>query len=426
MSINPPAPYLPSNFRHLYADVGWYGILLGSTLAFIAVYAARQGASSFQVSLLTAGPAVVNLVFSLPSGRWLQGRSLIRTMFITSFWNRLGFLLLIPLPWLFSASWQVWTAVLVTLLMSIPGTVMAIAFNATFSVAVPAEYRAMVVGRRNALLALTTTVASLVCGWLLDQIIFPLNYQIVFGFGAAGALFSTYHLSRLILPSEPSLQASSLLPALARSGTSILHRLGNIRHSSAQPASFKRSASPRELLRSPLAPFMTVYFLFYTFQYASIPIYPVFSVRVLDLSDGQISLGSALFYITMFAASLALGWLTSRLRHHGTLVAGALLFGLYPLLNALARDATLFWAASLAGGVAWGITYGGLTNRLMERVPEDNRPAFMAYHNLVLNLGILCGSLIGPLVAEWIGLRPALLLNSGLRLLAGILFIFWG
>jgi hypothetical protein len=74
------------------------------------------------------------------------------------------------------------------------------------------------------------------------------------------------------------------------------------------------------------------------------------------------------------------------------LAAGALLFGHYPLLLGLAQDATLYWVASVGGGLVWALLSGGLINRLMERVPEDDRPAHMTLHNLVLNLGILAGS----------------------------------
>jgi predicted MFS family arabinose efflux permease len=69
---------------------------------------------------------------------------------------------------------------------------------------------------------------------------------------------------------------------------------------------------------------------------------------------------------------------------------------------------------------------GGLVNRLMERVPEDDRPAHMALHNLVLNLAILVGSLAGPLLGDWLGLRTALLLSAGLRVLAALLLARWG
>ena len=65
------------NFNHLILDIAWFGVLNGSAVAFVAVYATRLGASAFQLGLLNAMPAVVNLLFALPAGRWLQALSLI-------------------------------------------------------------------------------------------------------------------------------------------------------------------------------------------------------------------------------------------------------------------------------------------------------------------------------------------------------------
>ncbi|MBL8057916.1 MAG: MFS transporter [Anaerolineales bacterium] len=139
----------------------------------------------------------------------------------------------------------------------------------------------------------------------------------------------------------------------------------------------------------------------------------------------MISIGNALFYGTMLAASLGLRRLTARLGHRGVLGLGSLLYGLYPLLNGLAADAGLFYVASVIGGAVWGVANGGLVNRLMERVPEGDRPAHMALHNLALNLGILAGSLLGPALAGWLGLRPALIVGAGLRVIGAWLLIRW-
>jgi predicted MFS family arabinose efflux permease len=125
-------------------------------------------------------------------------------------------------------------------------------------------------------------------------------------------------------------------------------------------------------------------------------------------------------------ASLQLSNLSARFSHRWVLAAGALLFGHYPLLIGLAQDATLYWAASVGGGLVWALLGGGLINRLMERVPEDDRPAHMTLHNLVLNLGILAGSFTGPLLAEWFGLRETMFISAGLRLVGGILLVVWG
>ena len=53
-------------------------------------------------------------------------------------------------------------------------------------------------------------------------------------------------------------------------------------------------------------------------------------------------------------------------------------------------------------------------------------PAHMALYNIALNLGSLGGSLLGPQFASWLGLRPALWLSAGLRMLSGVLFMVWG
>jgi len=62
----------------------------------------------------------------------------------------------------------------------------------------------------------------------------------------------------------------------------------------------------------------------------------------------------------------------------------------------------------------------------MEKVPANDRPAHMAIHNLALNIGILAGSLLGPISAEVIGLQAAIFLSAGLRLLAAGFIWLWG
>jgi MFS family permease len=332
------------------------------------------------------------------------------------------------LPFLFAAPGQIWMLALISLLMAVPGTVLAISFNAVLADVIPPEWRARVVGRRNAILALSMIATSLICGQLLDRIPPYYNYQIVFALGAAGALLSSLYVSRLRMPSQEPVRAWTLINDYARPG---LQRIaGSLRTSAGLrylTRSRGRSLLRLDLLRSPFGTFMLACCIFYTFQYISIPIYPLFYVRVLSLSDGQIGIGNSLFYLTMMITSVALGVISTYLSHRVVLILGALLFGTYPLINALAHGPALFFLASMLGGVAWALWSGGLLNRLFERSPENDRPAAMALHNVVLNLGILCGSLFGPALAAQIGdLREVLFISAGLRFLAGFFFILWG
>jgi hypothetical protein len=53
------------NIRSLYAETAWFGILSGLTATFVSVFALRLGASTEQVGLLTALPALVNVVWPI-------------------------------------------------------------------------------------------------------------------------------------------------------------------------------------------------------------------------------------------------------------------------------------------------------------------------------------------------------------------------
>ena len=428
MPATPLTPDQRFNFTQLYADVFWYGVAAGSAIAFLVVYAARLGASTLQMGLLTGGPAIINLLMSLPAGRWLENRPLARTTFVTSLWHRAGYLVLVVLPWaVVGAQAQVWAVVALTLFMSIPGTLLAIAFNAMFADAVPPEWRAQVVGRRNALLSLSVIGTSLVCGAVLDRVAFPFNYQMVFVLGVIGSALSSVYLGRLRPSLTPPARVNQLLDDLARPG---LNRFGDAFRLGAGLRFLTRARGQRllrlDLLRGSFGRLLAAYYLFYMFQYLPIPLFPLFQVNELHLRDSAISWGSALFYALMLLCSLALARVSQRWGHQRVLMYSAVLYSVYPLILSQAHAVGPFWVASALGGAAWALTNGGLINRLMERVPEDDRPAHMALHNLALNLGVLSGSLLGPLLGQRLDLRQALLLSGLLRLLGGLLLGWWG
>jgi MFS family permease len=399
------------NLRQLYWDVLYFGILAGSTLAFQSVYAARLGASGFEIGLLSAAPAVINLFVSLPSGRWMEGKSFIKVSFQSAILQRLGYVFLIFLPWLFpSYKGQVWGLIWTTLVMSVAGTVLAISFNALFAEVLPPEHRAAAVGRRNIILAISITVATVLSGQILDKVTFPHNYQIVFLIGAAGAMLSSFHIGRI--RHSPSAGSAAI-----QDDPPVVERV---------PTPKPRTILRLDLLTGPFGIFMVSYLAFYTFQYFPIPIFPLSYVDSLHLTDGMIGIGTAIFYGAMMLASFRLTHFTTRFGHRKLLAFSAALFPAYPLLLGLARGPELYYLACLLGGGVNAMLTGALFNRLMEKVPPDDRPAHMALHNLVLNLGILSGSLLGPVAASWMGTQPSLILSAGLRLLAAGFFFLWG
>ncbi len=418
MSLAAARPNQHAIIRILYWDIFWIGLLSGTTMSFQGVYAARLGATGLEMGLLGAGPAAIGLFYTLPAGLWVEGRPLGRVAFLSALWMRLVYLLFFFLPWALGDSAQVWGIILLNLLVTVPSTLLNISFNAMFAEVVPPGQRAEVIAKRTAIMSISTTLCTLASGQILDRIVFPLNYQIVFLIGGLGALVSTYYLGKLVFILSPN-PAHHDWPGLLPRGLS-LRRLIELFAPPRQPG---KALVRFDVLRGPFGGFLMAFLFFYLFQYLPMPLYPLVYVNELHLSDGAISLGTAMFNAMMMVTSVAVvGELSRRFGSRWMLIGSTVLCSSYALLMALARDAFLFWVASITGGVIWAIMNVGIINRLMERVPDTDRPAHMALYNLAVNMGVLSGSLLGPLVGDWLGLRSTLWFTFVMEVLAGLLF----
>ncbi len=424
-----PADYR-SNFIHLYSDIAWFGVLSASTMSFTAIYATHQGANAFHLGLLSAGPAIVNLALTLPVGRWLQKQPIDTAVFWSAAIHRVFYLFWILLPLLLAPLAQVWALIVLTLLMSIPGTSLAVGFNALFAEAVPPEWRGHVAGIRNALLSVMSIAVSLLCGQILNRLSFPAGYQVVFAIGFLGAVLSTLHL--WFVTPRPNGQARPRVgtglgdlawPGMFRTGGDGLRPSVALRSLTRRPG---RRLLPRaDILASPYARLIAVIFGFYLAIHLAIPLFPIRWVNQLHLSDREIGWGTAVFYVTVFLGSTQLDRLVRRLGNQRLTALGAMLMSTYPALMALAQGLGLFLVGSCLGGFGWSLVGGTLTNYVLEKTPEDRRPAYLAWYNLALNAALLLGSLIGPIAAGFLGVPVALGLFALLRFLAALILWYW-
>lgn len=161
-------------------------------------------------------------------------------------------------------------------------------------------------------------------------------------------------------------------------------------------------------------------------HYLSVPIFPVFTVNVLGLSDGVLSLGNALFYITMFFGSTQVGKMSNLLGNKKLTGIGICMLGLYPALLSFAQGPFLYYLASFFGGFAWALVNAAMINYLLEKVPAADRTGYLAWFTLAANAAILLGTLIGPVIGNIIGLSTALLLFAIIRTASGLALLKWG
>jgi MFS family permease len=398
-----------ANFLHLYLDIAWFGLLSGSAINFLNIYATRIGATAFQIGLIGAMPAVVTLFLAIPAGRWLQARNTGRAIFWSSVLYRIGFLAFIFLPMLSKEAGQIWAIIAITFMMAIPLTPLGVGFNALFAESVPVEYRAQVAAIRNIMLSITYMISSLVSGVILERMPFPLGYQVVFAIGAVGAAMSSYHLFFIRpLKTDIPVPIAPSPPVLRPYG----RNLATVLRLDIWKTSFNKV--------------LVVLFVFHLAQYIATPIFPLYNVRVLNLGDNELGIGTALFYLTVLLGSTQLRKVAHGIGNKkltGWSVSG---LALYPLLLAFSTTVWQFYGLSLVGGLTFAMVSGSYANYMLENIPPHDRPPHLAWYNVILNAAILIGSLGGPVLSDMMGLSAALVLFAAMRFLAGLAIIKWG
>lgn len=401
------------NFTLLYLDVVFWGILNGSTVVFLAIYASRLGASAAQIGFLTASPALMNILFSFAASNFSRGKSTYRITRWAWLITRFFYALLIPLPLLLPAHTQIWVIIAIILAMNIPGTVAAVIGNAFFADAVPLRFRGTVVGTRNAILAITTTITSLAVGEVLKLFPFSQGYAIVFGMGFLGSMISVVMLFLITPVKDPNAEddhARMLDPTPDRGGI--------------RP----------EILRTSFGRVVLTIFLFQAAVFFANPIYPLFQVNSLKLSDQTISQGTSLFWMIFFIGSTQTGVLARQWGFRKVFGLGALGSGLALLILTHSNQNWIYMLGQLVSGTAWAFISGGMINYVLERVPANDRPAHLAWYNIAVNAAVLlCGLFVpallgmnGPQGASPASLYWGLMLGTLFRFLGGAYIFIWG
>jgi MFS family permease len=167
-------------------------------------------------------------------------------------------------------------------------------------------------------------------------------------------------------------------------------------------------------------------FAFHLTQYLPIPLFPLYNVRVLDLKDDHIGIGTALFYLTVLLGSTQLRRVAHNIGNKKLTGWSVAAMSVYPLLLAFSSTVWHYYGISLIGGLTFAMVSGSYANYMLDHIPAHDRPPHLAWYNIILNTAVLVGSLLGSSVGDRIGLSSALLIFAVLRFLAGLFILKWG
>jgi hypothetical protein len=366
--------------------------LVGGVGSFLSVFLVRLGASSFTIGLLTSMPALTGIAMAIPVGDFLSRRRQIVPWFSRS---RLLVLLSYALtglvPFLF-ATHRPEAIILIFAAATLPQTIVAVAFTVVMGRVAGAGGRYTLMSRRWSILGLSSALATVAAGQALRHGEFPLNYQLVFIASALGGLISYIFSSSVKLEPVVNTQPTQSLIGMLRTRGRTL--AGN--------RAFLRFVAGQFVLRWGVT--------------MSLPLLPIYWVRNVNASDASISAINSIQTFTMMLAYFLWARFSQRRGQRWVLLAATLGTAFYPLLTALTRSASwlVVWA-SLAGFFAAGVDLV-VFDILLSTCPTDHQPAYIGIYQTTLNVAVFLAPLMGTALAEAVGIVPALIAGTVLRL----------
>jgi MFS family permease len=389
------------NFRYVQIDA--IGVSISNVAApFLPVFLTRLGASNFQVGLLSSMPGVTGLILAILVGRFLQTRTNIVPWYSLS---RLLVILCYALTGILtltvSEQFVIFATLAIWAFASIPQTALAVAFSVVMNAVAGPEGRYALLSRRWAIFGLTGVIGTFIVTRVIDLISFPLNYAVMFIVLSLGGFFSYYFSRKIQLPD----QVAPPLPDIRSPRQNLSNYLTLLRENPV------------------FLSFSTKRFVYFSALVLSQPIMPLFLVREVRATDGQIGAINMTFTLVMLVGYFL--WPRVSRRHGGRSVLLATTLGMtfYPALSAATPQIDLI---ILYAGVA-GLFQAGLDlvffDELMKTVPPEYSATFVALSQSMQYLSMIIAPLLGTWLADYIGLGGALWLSAGLRLLGFLLFL---
>ena len=393
------------NIRYLSLDTATQGIIGAGIGSFLAVFLVRMGASSVAVGLLTSAPALATIFLSVPGGTLAEGRrDLVRLVNLWRLPIRLTYLLVALVPLVATGETGAITIVALWTLTAWPSAVVNPAWTNVVAETVPPDVRPRVNGNRWALLSIVTAVAVAAFGKLLDEVVFPLNYQIVFAISFVAGLVSIYLFGLIRMPETP--------PSAKRART--VPRQNPVEVMVELARSFREEGEFARYTISTL-----VYRLGLNLPAA---LFPIFWVQNLHASDTTIGLRTTAGNAALVVAYYLWGRVATRQGHRRVLIVSGLGLSLYPILTALVTTPEMLVPVA----VVWGAFAAGIDiaffEALLRTCPPDRRATFVAANTAFANLAVFVAPLTGTLLAGLMDIRLVLVLAGVLSLAGAVLF----
>jgi predicted MFS family arabinose efflux permease len=397
-------PNLNKNSTAVLIEAIFLGILFSSE-PFLPVFLTRLGATTFQVGLLTSMPAVAGLLLTIPLGQYLiNSRQIADWYRYPRLAGSVAYVFTGLIPFLVSApQLSIMLILVVWAAATLPHVILMITFSVVMNAVAGPKGRYELMARRHAIVVLVSAASVAGAGWFLEQIAFPLNFQLLFMFFSilgGGAAF--YFASHIKLPEKTSVYTP--------------------------PVSIQKTMQDfRVILREnpSFTSFVWIRFVFMLGYMTVLPLIPVYYVREVQASDGWIGLISTVqLGVMVFGYFFWLRQTRGKLSNRTMLLATTLVLAVYPAIIACTHKVELI---ALVTGLAFFFQAGldlVFFDELMRTVPEGESIRYISLAQSIQYIAAITGPLLGSFLSGHIGLSGALFVGAAIRGIGFLLFFF--
>lgn len=396
------------NIRHLYFNTGWQGILTSVIATFIPVFAVRVGASTFEISLLTAIPALVMITLSIPAASFIaRQQRLLRFVSLTLAGSWFCSIAIPFLPSFMTGRLNDYVPEGIILITGVAAAFTAFSSPAWTSVlaeSISPRLRPVVNGQRWAVLSVVSAATVFCAGWYLDSVRFLFGYQsLLVATGIAGVI-SLFYLERLETLTTRT-QSAQTVPSFWQTVSGI-------------PDIFRRQPA--------FAQFTVSSFVYRMGLGLPAALFPIFWVDDLKASDAWIGYRATAAQIALVVSYALWGRIAGRKGYRFVLVSCGIGSAFYPFLTSITPSP--IWLIPVA--IVWGLFAGGidvsLFEGLIDTIPVDERVLYAAINLTFTYLTVLLGPLIGIVSVSVIGIRATIGLAGVACLTGALLFRILG
>lgn len=400
-SVLSSTPVERANYNHFVWDVAWYGIACAATSRFMQYYAMKMGADAMVLGLIVALPQLI-LMFATVLSPWWRNRYPDTTMAIV--WPALcqRFIFLLPaftpfFPVSARVPWLIFAVCLPSIGQGVGSTIFLMMMRETIT----PERLSLLFSRRILMFNIGMMGGALGFGFMLEHVVFPLNYSLMFLGAFVFGMFSLWHVVH-VKRIEQAPRTTSTMRAVE-----IVTR---------RP--IKEALRDKRLLSVLLT--VIVMHLAQSFVSAPLPMH----LANLGAKEGFLAVLGMAELAASGLITLVLQYWLKKWGAKNVMIGSLLAMAFAALLIANAPALWVTLVGSVIAGAAWTCGTIAMLEFYTQRTERTDVQATMLWHQLLF-LSMFVGPMIGSMVVK-VGVSPfhAMMLGGALRLICAAVAFF--